>query len=160
MSVDFKTVRDIVSITETMTEYERCELGADEGLITDFAVYCNIHYENNRPVGFIILEDYPDKGKDKRHKELNILIGTIKEYRRKGIAKNLLRQAFAWFSEQEKYNLLIWHAAKDNKKSRLFAEKYGFVFGWDKFGGRRTVYIITNPAKHRILKERGTNAES
>ena len=105
------------------------------GLFPANLVYLKVSYINKKPVGFIAMKE------DSTNKDCYCIIAVIPEYRKKGIADNLVKQAIVWFKESE-FDFLFWPCNVKNFASKNLAKKNNFKFVWKKDNNSTDVYLI------------------
>ena len=106
-----------------------------DGLFPANLVYLKVSYINKKPVGFIAIK------KDSTNKDRYCIIAVISEYRKQGIANNLVKQAIFWFTKSE-FDSLFWSCNVENTASKNLAKKNNFKFVWKKDNNKANVYVI------------------
>lgn len=98
-------------------------------------VYLKVSYINKKPVGFIAIKE------DSTNKDCYCIIAIIPEYRKMGIADNLVKQAIVWF-KKSKFDFLFWSCNVNNLASKNLAKKNNFKFVWKKDNNSTNVYLM------------------
>ena len=152
MIVSEHTKNELVEIYDTLSEYEKTQLGDRDNLINEYTLSCNVARKDRNPVGFSSLETIPDEYKNEKVKELCIICAIKPNYRGTGVGEYLIREAVNDFLKAD-YDQIIWNCDKKNIASEKLAKKCGFSFGWEKDSGKTNVFIMTNPKKaYNLLK--------
>lgn len=110
-----------------------------------YTVWRKVVYLKNTsiPIGFVEFVDTGKSLKDKERKGLTIEIAVKKEYRGKGVASHLIKEALKFFKAHNEYQSIIWPVLKSNHSSEHLAIKFGFVYMWTDEDRKEKSYLIT-----------------
>lgn len=114
---DFNDVKNIV---DTLTKYELDQICNGSFQDSPYVKYRRVAYEGKEPVAFIDCYQLPDMDED----ELCIVVACKKQYRNRGITKQLVNKAKEDLSE---YKLKYEVKSKDNKASISVGKSVGLL---------------------------------
>ena len=118
------TWKEVYSIYNTLLPYEKLYLGK-RFIDSPNTVFRWIVKRNTENAGFIELYDMKRSGIHKG--ELIVSVAIMEKYRGMGVLQELQRAAEKFASSSSKYDILIWLAKDDNKKSIHCAKKLGYT---------------------------------
>ena len=141
-------INDIKYIESTMTSKEQKLYGALSDSDTDnkeqkATVWYKILYDRNTPIAYASCTDSGKLGLAKG--DVNLGFAVHKDYRGKGLAKKLIKEAVHWFKTTD-YDTLTYIYRDGNKASESLAKKSGFVY-MKKINNNQHWWMITNPSK-------------
>lgn len=119
--------------------------------------FCKVLYENGIPCAYVQLTDSGKLGLATG--DVNISLAVHKDYRRKGYAVQLIKEAIHWFKESD-FTTMSYIVSEKNKASYKLAEKCGFVYMQYWKRTKQHWFMITNPTTLRAIGESAANAES
>ena len=152
MEISEHTKNELVEIYNTLSEYEKTQMGDKDGLINIYTFCFHIARKGGNPIGFSMLETIPERYKNEKVNELCIICAIKPNYRGTGAGQFLIREAVKDFAKSD-FDQIIWNCDKKNIASERLAKKCGFSFGWEKDNGETNVFIMTNPEKaYKLLK--------
>lgn len=152
MEISEDNKKDLAEIYDTLTEYEKTQLGDRDSLVNTYTLCFHIARKDGNPIGFSLLKTLPDEHKNEKVKELRIICAIKPNYRGTGVGEYLIREAVNDFLKAD-YDQIIWNCDKKNIASEKLAKKCGFSFGWEKDSGKTNAFIMTNPKKaYNLLK--------
>lgn len=149
------TFRDTLFVYNRLTDKEKSLLGRHH-IDSPACVYRKVEYDGIgiTPIGWIELYDsskvamMTNQEYDENIKDLNIAIAVDKEFRGRGVATKLIKNAIRFFKSSQ-YETLTYIVRDGNDRSEAFAKKCGFAYMWRRKKEHETVYMITNPTKMR-----------
>ena len=147
------TYQDTLFVYNRLSDKEKSLLGRHHE-DSPACVYRKVEYSNNTPTGWIELYDsskvamMTNQEYDENIKDLNIGIAVDKEFRGKGVATKLIKNAVQFFKSSQ-YETLTYIVRDGNDRSEAFAKKCGFAYMWRRKKEHETIYMITNPTKMR-----------
>lgn len=98
--------------------------------------YIKIKYENNIPIGFVLMEHHNEKG----NKVVYLSVAVIPKYRKSGIAFNMCKNAINYTKRDSNISKIYWGAERYNQASINLAKKLGFSHDYDT--DKYTVFSI------------------
>ena len=153
-------LRAIEYIKESFTDEEKEWFGSNNLDTPDnnseVVAFIKVSYENGRPSGYVELTDSGKLGLAEG--DVNLSFAVHKDFRGKGIAKQLIKEAVHWFKESN-FTTMSFIVRKGNKASYSLAEKCGFVHMayWEKT--KEDWFMITNPTMLQAIGESSTETE-
>ena len=84
--------------------------------------------------------------------DVNLSIAVHSDYRKKGLAKSLVKDAVRWFKDSD-YQTLTWIADDENEASQKLAKDCGFVHMEHWKDKHQHFYMITNPSMLSVIGE-------
>lgn len=100
--------------------------GFSEDLNSNKIFYYKIQYDRNNPVGFCIAIN---EGIENKKRVASLSVAVNPDYRKKGIAKSLSRQAIQYIRTSKEFDRIYWGYKKSNDGSKKLAENLGFTYG-------------------------------
>lgn len=116
--------------------------------------YIKIHYDNGKPVGFCATRDVRERLNGVVNKVCMISIAVSPEYRRKGIASSLARDAISHAKKDKDLFRIYWGLSINNTTSEELAKKLGFKFDYESKEHDIRVYYIPL-TKETITEQEG-----
>ena len=144
----------IETIRNTFSEDEKILYGGNNekspDMNPDVTVFCKIEYDNDTPCAFVKLTDSGKLGLAEG--DVNIAFGVHSDYRRRGLAVKLIKDAVHWFKSTN-YTTMSFIVRKGNEASYKLAERCGFTFMqyWEKT--KEYWFMITNPSMLKAIGE-------
>ena len=116
----------------------------------DVTVFCKVEYDNETPCAYVNLTDSGKLGLAEG--DVNISFGVHKDYRKRGLAVKLIKDAVHWFKSTN-YTTMSFIVRKGNEASYKLAERCGFTFMqyWEKT--KEYWFMITNPSMLKAIGE-------
>lgn len=122
-----KQMEDVKKIISNLNEKDKDYIGNGEWVDSDSVIYRNIKYIDKKPAAFIDVYDmkkyYDKKGV--------VAVAVDPEYRRRGIAKELVDGMLENFKNDSSIDGLIWMVDEDNIWSINLASSFGFKENYD-----------------------------
>jgi RimJ/RimL family protein N-acetyltransferase len=153
-------LKAIEYIKESFTDEEKEWFGNNNSDTPDNnpenIAFIKVSYENGRPSGYVELTDSGKLGLAEG--DVNLSFAVHKDFRGKGIAKQLIKEAVHWFKESD-FTTMSFIVRKGNTASYNLAEKCGFVHMsyWEKT--KEDWFMITNPTMLQAIGESSTETE-